>query len=192
MNQLITISDLVGNQDTFILAFVMGVMYRAISGLQNAYGYAKSLGLMWLATNIVILGIWVSAAAFIGKIWILILLLVGTFGIVMVGVAFRYRGKYDIHFWEMVEASAFQLVIIFINPLAGILSVYPGLLLHKGFINLSFHKPFLYHGTEDPEGKFFTVFGIKIPRLPRWWRLVAAGLSTILFIGLILFYYAKH
>lgn len=178
-----------GTRETFILAFIMGFLYRAISGLQNAYGYAKAIGKMWLVTCITILAMWLSAADFIGQIWILIFIILGTGGIVMVGVAFVNRGKFDIHFWEMFESFGFQVVVLAVNPLAGLLSVYPGLLMHKGFINLAFKKPFFYHGTEDPKGRFFTVFGMKIPRAPRWVRWVAASLSVALFFGLLIFLY---
>lgn len=99
---------------------------------------------------------------------------------------FRLFGKNisDIHLWENVTTGSmwFYLALSGNDIVMLCCSVYPSLILHKGFINMGNDLPFFDQRTDDATGKIYSipVLGIKIPRTTLKFRLVAAFLSIIL------------
>lgn len=177
--------------------FLTLVAQRALSGVQNGLGYAGSrhryaaslalavfsfLGI--LAAIIANLPAWQKGAAILA-------FAASQIGIGMVENAFAARQdgeslpkwRSDIHLWENFVTAGFLLgaVLAGVNILLAAASVYPGLILHKGAVNLGSGLPFFDSRTDDASGKTYSIpfLGIKVPRLSTRWR-VAIALASIL------------
>ena len=139
--------------------FLTLVAQRALSGVQNGLGYAGSrhryaaslalavfsfLGI--LAAIIANLPAWQKGAAILA-------FAASQIGIGMVENAFAARQdgeslpkwRSDIHLWENFVTAGFLLgaVLAGVNILLAVLSVYPGLILHRGAVNIGsyFSRP---------------------------------------------------
>lgn len=92
----------------------------------------------------------------------------------------------DIHLFEMGVTGGVTLAWIGMsgNLIMIAASVYPALILHKGFINLGSGLDFFDNRTDDPTGKTFSIplLGIKIPRIGTTVRIALAAISVAIAI----------
>ena len=176
--------------------FLTLVAQRALSGVQNGLGYAGSrhryaaslalavfsfLGI--LAAIIANLPAWQKGAAILA-------FAASQIGIGMVENAFAARQdgeslpkwRSDIHLWEnfITAGFLFGAVLAGVNILLVVLSVYPGLILHKGAVNIGSGLRFFDARTDDASGKTYSLpfLGINVPRLSTRWR-VALAMGSI-------------
>ena len=88
---------------------------------------------------------------------------------------------FDIHAWTFLTQS-FQSVCIFLNDPRNwwrmLLMVLPAVFFQKFFVNIFSGKPWWYNGTDTNTGKYWTMWGIKVPRL-------FAGNMTFRLIGTV-------
>jgi len=177
--------------NAFIISFLLPFLHRAASGAKNGAGYANNFTLAWVAVlNMALLSfVLYDFAPADGQSLITAIAAAGSvLSSVAVVLSYpRYQvlpGKWnDIHFWELWTTGFFTAAALLANAniFLVICSVYPGLILHKGFVNLGGNHPFLYSGTDDPTGNTFSIplLGWKIPRLGTTGRLILAGLSLV-------------
>ena len=169
----------------FWKSFFIPFGYRVLSGLQNAFGYAmRRIGVIITSVTMVITSIkliknfkgWKNILASI-------LLIIGATAGVLIGLNFLNIIPIDIHLMELITTS-FQWLAMALSdtdiPLL-MASVYPALLLHKGFINLGSGQNWFYTGTDDPSGRTFGFkwLKIKIPRMGNGVRYTLGGLSLV-------------
>lgn len=172
------------------------IAQRALSGAQNGLGYANSR--YRYAT-----GVALAAFAFAGifaaivsplPAWqkgvAMLAFAASQVGVGMVENAFAARQdgetlpkwRADIHLWENFITAGFLLgaVLAGVNILLAVSSVYPGLILHKGAVNIGSGLRFFDSRTDDASGKTYSLpfLGIKVPRLSTRWR-VALALASI-------------
>ena len=173
--------------------FLFLLIFRALSGAQNGFGYAgQSVGrtlTSGLALSMLI-GFYFMFHLYQAPSWSSILaitgILVSMLGIVGVEDSFNPGFNIlprDIHFWELLATGGITISFILLggNLLAIAGSVYPGLILHKGFVNIGSGKGWWYQGTDDASGKTFKIplLNIKVPRLSTRWRIVLAVGSVL-------------
>lgn len=181
------------------MEFLFLFIYRAVSGAQNGLGYArhKMLGAATLAMILLNHGFLVYIILHIhppvGLIIASAALVVASMAsAVMVDLSFKHTGRiFDIHFWESVTTGAVTLAAVIGggNVLLIAASVYPALILHKGFINLGGGLKWWDQRTDDETGKTFRIplFNISIPRSGNVVRITLSILSIIL-LGLCIAY----
>lgn len=172
--------------------FVFLLLHRALAGAHNGFGYEKRWRSMYFI-EFTLIGMclagfhywpgmgsprWLIAAAGI-------LVGLGVLATLAVGDSFDPRYNIvpaDVHLYELGKTGFVLLAWVLGNgDLIGICAaVYPGLILHKGFVNWGTDQNFFYYGTDDPTGATFSIplLGWKIPRLPQWMRYVLAVLSV--------------
>ena len=160
--------------------------------MKNGAGYARKFPLAWIAVlNMALLSFLLYCVApGVGQS-LLTAAAAAAAVVSSVAVVLSYpkyqvlpRSWRDIHFWELLTTGFFTLAALLAeaNVFLLICSVYPGLILHKGFVNLGGGYKFLYKGTDDPTGNTFNIpiLGWKVPRLGTVGRLVFAGISLVL------------
>ena len=179
-----------------MIPFTFLTIFRALSGLQNGLGYgrhrlARAIVSIIMLLDIAALAIYLHLIGILPwQHWLalgcLLISAVGSFG---VEDNFNKRldlFKRDIHFWELLATGGVTLASILMGlDLIGIAcSVYPGLVLHKGFVNVCSGLGWWYHGTDDATGKTFNVplLGIRVPRLSLKGRIALALLSLLTII----------
>lgn len=126
------------------------IFFRALSGVQNAFYYAK--------------------LEMLAKVWALVLIayiawmLEGWYAISAIGVVFAYLSfegklwKGSIHLVEIFK-TGLPILAYFVsggNLVDIMLSTYPGLVLHKMVINWGSGQKILSDVTDDPTGRSFT------------------------------------
>ncbi len=167
------------------MSFLLPFFQRILSGCQNAFGYSSNKLLMFIVSLCLIL------YPFLTFQHTLLFYSYLTINLLVVSAKYlsfnRKLGKFgDIHFWENLTTGGYFLFMILSNHniVLLILSVYPALILHKGFINLGSNQHFLYEGTDDVSGKTYNLplLGIKINRSSLKFRLLAASISIVLAI----------
>jgi len=173
--------------ESFIIAFI----HRGLSGLQNGFGYAKHTAWLWAAMLSLMLYPMVSYK----EHWLFYLFIgCNMVNVLMKTVSFTddlpsLKKFKDIHLWENFVTGGFFLWLSISghNILTLCCSVYPAMILHKGFINLGSKLDFFAEATDDATGKTYgiPILGIKIPRSGTKMRLILAGLSLIT-LGVIL------
>lgn len=166
-------------------AFVIAFIHRALSGLQNGLGYAKKEIWLWIVGAVLVFYPYLTAKAH----WLFYLFTAVNLACVsMKMMSFTDDLKFlkklkDIHLWEGLVTGGFfvWMAISGHNILMLLCSVYPALILHKGFINLGSGLKFLASATDDETGKTYgiPILGIKIPRSSTKFRLIVAGLSIL-------------
>ena len=175
------------------MEFLYLFLYRSISGAQNGYGYARSnmlsvatLLMVFMAMGLILYAGYENthtgfriAAGLCG--------LGAVLSAVMVDQSFRNRGGgklYDIHLWETITTGAITLGAVLVggNLLYILASIYPGLILHKGFVNLGAGLLWWDSRTDDPTGDTFSIpsLGIAIPRAATTIRIILAVASLVL------------
>jgi hypothetical protein len=94
----------------------------------------------------------------------------------------------DIHFWTFLTQS-FQMFAMFLNnPKTWwriLLLVAPAVFFQKLFINVLNNNPWNYQGTDVSSGKYYTMMGIKMPRLfsgNMYFRLAVTVFSIIILV----------
>ncbi len=174
--------------------FLYPFLQRILSGLQSMFGYDKAksgfivLSLVMLLFPLITLKFsWLFLAYFITNL-ITVYMKTASFDILPLTPLKKYR---DIHLWENLVTGGYVVYLIFahFNILLIMCSVYPALILHKGFINIGSGLKFFATATDDPTGETygFKLFGLKIKRSSNLIRLILAGVSLIA-AGLILFF----
>lgn len=174
-----------------LVTFLANFIFRTLSGIQNGFGYARKDVFMNTVSIIMFIVTILTSYLFYlyGEIWGIPLSLLAGLGVLGVNQNFREKklfGIKDIHLWEIVITTGYNLAWIFagFNLLAIFCSTYPALILHKGFINIGANLPFFDERTDDPTGNTFGIpfLGITIPRATTKFRLIVAALSIVLFL----------
>lgn len=176
-------------------AFFLAFLQRICSGLQSMFGYAKEktgfiLGTMTMALF--------PFLFFKPTILFVAYAIVNLLIVYMKAMSFkvlpkwRFLSKYtDIHLWEdlLTGGCIVYMTLAGYNILLLCLSVYPALILHKGFINIGSKLPFFAEATDDATGKTygFKLLNIKIARSTTGARILLASLSIIALILLWIF-----
>jgi len=126
------------------------VLFRALSGVQNAFYYAK--------------------LEMLAKVWALVLIayiawmLDGWYVVSAIGVVFAYLSfegklwKGSIHLVEIFK-TGLPIIAYFVsggNLVDIMLSTYPGLVLHKMVINCGSGQKILSDVTDDPTGRSYS------------------------------------
>lgn len=178
-----------------MITFIILIIQRAASGAQNGFGYAKSR-MQYIATlNLAAMAGLGATIALVSPLpaWqkgLAIMAFAGSMiGAGMVDMAFAARKEgrtlpkwqADIHLWENAITGGFFLGVVLYgaNIIMAVLAVYPGLILHKGFVNLGSKLAFFAGRTDDASGKTYGLpsLGIKVPRLSVRVRIALAILS---------------
>lgn len=167
-------------------AFLLAFSQRVISGLQNGFGYSKRtnyLHLMGIA--LLAFPLFSFQSHWVFFLFIILYPIIVFFKTISFTTKSPSLNKWkDIHFWENLTTGSYFLFLILsnYNILLLLCSVYPALILHKGFINLGSGLPFFAEQTDDPSGKTYSIplLNIKIKRSSTSFRLLLAILSLII------------
>lgn len=169
-------------------------LFRSLSGLQNGLGYAK------LSTwRIVVTVALIAAAGFLNvyfafqpiplfpRLITMLLSIISMAGALGVEDSFNPEMDLmprDVHFWESFATGGVVLAwtIGGGNILLIIASVYPALILHKGFVNIGAGLKWWDVRTDDKTGRTFRIpmLGITIVRGGNAWRIFLAIVSLAL------------
>lgn len=162
------------------LYYLLSILFRATSGFKNGAYYGKKEVLMTFLT-LLLLGITLTTGILVGG-WIQWLYFLPVVPIVWIYAAFLFKKSKWIHAAETFITGLYTLALAFVDLPAAILSVYPGLVLHKIGVNTIAGLPVFYEGTDDPTGKTYNIFlfgkEFHIPRLNFQIRAVLAILSV--------------
>ena len=181
------------------MEFIYLFLFRAISGAQNGFGYAQRKIGRYVCAGIMFLMI--SPFLYYNLVYddyhqvlrVLSILSAIASAIGVLGVEDGFNDEIsilpkDIHLWEYVATGGALVAVVFMggNLLYVVASVYPALILHKGFVNIGTGSKFFRHGTDDPTGKTWGIplLNISIPRSSLKIRIAFAVISIAL-AGLI-------
>lgn len=181
--------------------FIYAFTQRVLSGVQSYFGYSKKFVGFIVMTLVLcqypVIHLLYPVDEYEAFRWLLFAFLTVNMMVVMLkffsfNLFSQPQKKWmDIHLWENFVTGGYMvfLVIAGANILLLICSVYPALILHKGFINLGSKLKFFDEATDDPTGKTYGIpaLGIKIPRLNTKWRLLLAGISLVLAVVFLYF-----
>lgn len=174
-------------------------LYRTISGIQNAYGYARSSHQAVASNGLTYTSLLLALTAWLplllvpmGQLMVPLKLLavtgatISTVGSIALWDNFARifdRFPFAIHFWELWITTGVTLCWIALGGNLYLIAahVYPALLLHKGAVNIGNGLPFWDVRTDDPTGKTWhlPIINIKVPRLGLRGRQGLAVLSVI-------------
>lgn len=186
-----------------MIPFTFLTIFRALSGLQNGLGYgrrqlARAIISILMLLNVAALSIYLHLLPLLPwQHWLalccLLISAIGTLGVEDNFSARLQLFRQDIHFWELLATGGVTLACILMGlDLIGIAcSIYPGLILHKGFVNTCSGLNWWYHGTDDATGKTFNVplLGIRIPRMTLRLRIIFAAVSILLLVSSIVLHF---
>jgi hypothetical protein len=201
-----------------LICFAWFIAYRAMSGIQNGEGYENdrsgldSTSIILLLSNSIFLVY--ATMLFCSEIIPMysyiasfVMLLISSFGITGVWnsfVKFIESWKSNIHLYEVLVVNFFVFAFVSIGAdlIDVALSVAPGMVFHKGYINIKNRLPFIdkTERTDDPTGKTYNiplpvflqkVFRRKELKIP---RLISNGMLRIYFaiICIILFFINQY
>jgi hypothetical protein len=169
-----------------MITFILHFLFRSLSGFHNGSWYGRRDVPAWIfgmAQNSV-LGL--SFGLLVGNEagWLLyvsiLLCVVALAGIIILHLLMMVGAYRHVHLLETVITGSFTVLLLLNGNLAGVLlSLYPGLVLHKIGVNVMAGNKWNYWGTDDPDGKYFSIGRLKIPRTPQWVRYAMAGVSLI-------------
>jgi len=168
------------------MLYLLSILFRALSGVQNGFYYGKNMLGVSMTTMTLI---FISFLTIL--VWDTPALATYTLAFSMGFCAWLYfvflsKQGDKIHLVETLLTGSYTLAIAFLDIPTAILSVYPGLVLHKMGVNYLGGWPVFYEGTDDPKGKYYSIyiFGkqIKIPRTNFKIRFILAVLSIALYI----------
>lgn len=176
-----------------MLEFSYLVLFRWLSGLQNALGYAgRQRGRMIVSFAMAIMLIGGMTLCFLMRpYWpanAIIGMLATTSIIGTAGVEDAFNTDIrifprDIHLFELLATGGITLAwaVAGGNLITIAAATYPGLIVHKGLINLGAGLPFWHHGTDDATGRTFSIplLGLSVPRLPQSGRILLAIASVV-------------
>ena len=169
------------------MVFIYLFLFRVLSGLQNGLGYAQNR--YRLVVSILLIVCSFIPLLFTTKLYGLVGLgiLISVAGGVGVENSFSEKISWipkGIHFWETLATAGVLLACVFAsqNILLIACSVYPALIIHKGFINYFSGLAFFEVRTDDPTGKTFSIplIGKVVTRGGNIWRLLLVFFSLIL------------
>lgn len=187
-----------------ITTFLFLIGHRGLSGLQNHYGYKRrSCFVMYFITTICMLftarvtQMWISPASVfyvpgntdLTKFVAIAGAIVSVIGFFGVANSFKRVTTLlprDIHLWETIATGAFAVTAFAagVDIIYLFLSVSPGMVLHKGLINVSTNRPFIdaQEITDDKTGATYGIptLDLVVKRFIRngWYRLALAILAT--------------
>lgn len=174
-------------------SFIYPFLQRIMSGAASYFGYSHNL------LGIFIMSLAMAFYPFLTphSSWLFALFYV--VNVITVGMKFisfdtsikGWLNKYkDIHLWENLVTGGYMLFLSLtgFNIILLMCSVYPALIIHKGLINLGSKLPFFAEATDDATGKTYGIplLGIKIKRSGTKFRLIAAGLSILIAVLVLL------
>lgn len=179
-----------------MIEFLYLFLLRAISGGQNGFGYAKRGTLRAITSFIMTLILGLTLAVILQRAPESYWKLAAALGMVVslagvIGVEDSFNPKYkifatDIHLWEILILGGVTIAFASLgaNLISIACSVYPGLILHKGFVNIGSGKKWWYAGTDDKTGKTFSIplLNLKIPRISTRARISIAVISVMVMI----------
>jgi hypothetical protein len=174
---------------TTILIFTLAVIFRALSGFQNGFGYARSFGGISTATSLMIFTnvfvLWWFAPVWYAAIF---LALSAAASFYMVRVLIPTIKFNEIHNTEAIITGAFITALFFIDwrttwvPI--LFAHYPAMLLHKIGVNVPpTNTAWNHNGTNDPTGETVKIFNLD------WWRTsfnARLALAAISIVGFFL------
>jgi len=168
------------------------IVLRALSGAQNGFGYAERYLAMVVSTMVLVITLTIMVLfshslpqSTLQLMLTSFLFIFSILSCIMVMQSFLepLAAFSDIHLWEtLIMPCAMGFMLLLGGDLIMIIcSVYPGLVLHKGFINLGSGLHFTSIRTEDPTGRFYKIplLGIAVPRWDRNLRIPLAILSIV-------------
>lgn len=167
---------------TFLLLFVQ----RVLSGTVNGAGYGQR-GDLVLFFSAMHLGATAACCVLLPDEparWIMLLPTAALHLKAAVFLNFRFPWKpaNDIHLLETITVSVPMLLVCLSgnSVCLAAASVYPALLLHKGFINWGGGTSFWNEATDDATGKTWGLpsLGIAIPRTGNRFRVAMAAVSV--------------
>lgn len=185
------------------LFFALVIFQRGLSGLVNSYGYSKKINLLIYGSlllfiaNVLIPQFYADyylnngGSDYLGiNILMYGFVIISVIGVLGVMFSFKKIIPSKIHTYEVLTTTGFTFAMYLCNynVIDLILAVSPGMVLHKGFINLSTNRPFIDKNeiTNDPTGKtyYLEILDMDVPRIISKGnvRLVLAGLSIVLFV----------
>jgi hypothetical protein len=179
--------------------WIFHILLRALSGISNGFYYADKhihclvSVVLYFVSCLVVAGFAPHTTyGYIG-------------GTMFVISAFMMVGKYrafdghetfytsDIHLWENLVTMWIPLGLMFMGEsvVLVLLTMYPGLFLHKLVINLGSNLPIFENRTDDPTGKTYgmtiplwvPIFGgelVKVPRTTQRLRLIISIVCLVL------------
>lgn len=179
--------------------FAFLFIFRALSGAKNGSGYAKSEGLALIGMIMLILSalliiyfnLFLDLTLF-QRITASLSVVASALGVWLTWKGLAGNTKIDIHFWELWATGGVTVAWVLAggNLLTIAASVYPGLIMHKGFVNTLQGHPWWDKATDDPTGATFSIpfLGIKVPRLGTVGRVILAiasiaGLIAVEILG---------
>lgn len=157
--------------------------FRVLSGIQNAFGYALRRARLVITTFAMLGLVILKSREFNINIVALLFLAVSAISSIVLTTHFLGFVAVDVHLVELIITSSFSLAMLAGGDDIGLLiaSVYPGLILHKIFINLGSSQKWSHWGTDDKTGRTtgYPSLGIKIPRFGLWMRAALAAGSLV-------------
>lgn len=174
-----------------MIEFAYLFIFRCLSGAQNGFGYAKNATGRTICTGLMALFIGWAFVQFQPYTTLLKWFSLGwlAFGLVgTIGVEDFFHDQFnlflkDLHLWEIVATAGVVLAWVAAggNLIYIFASVYPSLLIHKGFVNMGNGLDFWDHRTDDETGNTFSIpwLGIKVPRLSLKTRIGIAVISLL-------------
>lgn len=175
--------------------FLSVILFRAASGVQNGAFYGKqapaqSMATAWMVFFSTTFGI--ATVMIRGLDWPYYMisgLSIGSGVSAYILHRIMLENKVQlIHFWESVTTGLFTIAALWLDFWPALFGVYPGVYLFKAMVNIGGGNEWHYNGTDDPEGRFFTVqipivgWTFKVPRLTMQIRLVLSILSIFVLI----------
>lgn len=175
--------------------FAFLFIFRSLSGAKNGSGYGKDVDSV-ASIGLVMLALCALLILYFNVFLDITLFQRITSGLAVLGSALgvwlTWRGldgsmKVDVHFWELWATGGVTVAWALAggNLLTIAASVYPGLVMHKGFVNILQGHPWWDKATDDPTGATFSIplLGWKVPRLGTVGRVILAIASLAGLIG---------
>lgn len=178
-----------------MISFFLPFIQRTSSGIQSMFGYShQKIGfiimsiLMALSPLLMYENGWLFGIFFFVNLAIIYM---KTMSFQLVPQLTLFKKYTDIHLWENFVTAGYTtyLVLAHYNILLIMCSVYPALILHKGFINIGSKLSFFATATDDPTGKTygFKLIGLKVKRGSNAYRIGMAIISIIAAILILIF-----
>ena len=186
----------------YITMFLVFVAHRGLSGLRNGLGYNSGDCIIsdfarfaFSVLIVAIMGVAAFAVVMTGKVdWAVWAAYWVSVTASIFSVVYKYapvKLLNDLHLLTLIEQTALAAAILLGNMSVLTMitlscAVYPSVLLQKSMINYMIDRPWYFNGTDDPEGRWYSIpsIGIRIPRTTqrlRLWLSIASA-SAIIYI----------
>lgn len=166
-----------------VLVFVLAIVFRTLSGLQNGEGYAKKRVLMFANTFFLIAAGFICSYLLPG--WPRALFIASMAFSAATMYALNERKYYKwVHSLETALTGTFIIALLLINFWPVVFAHFAGMTGHKIGVNVMAGRKWNDNSTDDPEGKFWTLYKFKrwsipVPRLNFNIRLVLGVVGCV-------------